>query len=267
MQSFEAAPATPHYTGRIPPALSNFADEICGTAARLVAYLCALALLFILGVHLWDQLPQDPLTEPAGRSGWSVAGRTTPAFATSQIDLSYKTRTYQIFRHPDEGRKDLMRWESETDQAVAELEIYRPGSEFNGTLVQAVAEVASHMSPSGLPAVETAGVIDSKFGAVTLFGMTGADGRGCLGFVKPIDQPQLRISGFSCQGEAMPVRRAAIGCMLNRLTLLAAGNDARLAELFARAELKRSDCQAPSQPALSADWVTGTGNPALRGAF
>src|SRR5204863_4302324 len=143
-----------------PPALSNFADEICGTAARLVAYLCALALLFILGIHLWDQLPQDPLTEPAGRSGWSVAGRTTPAFATSQIDLSYKTRAYQISRHPDEGRKDLMRWETETGQAVAELEIYRPAGEFNGTPVQAMAELASRMSPSSLDALEAAGMID-----------------------------------------------------------------------------------------------------------
>ena len=60
--------------------------------------------------------------------------------------------------------------------------------------------------------------------------------------------------------------RAAIGCMLNRLTLLTAGNDARLAELFARAELKRADCQAPSEPRLSSDWVTGAGNPSLRGA-
>jgi hypothetical protein len=77
----------------------------------------------------------------------------------------------------------------------------------------------------------------------------------------------LRISGFSCQGDAIPLRRAALGCMLNRLTLLAAGNDARLAELFARAELRRNDCQAPSQPGLSADWVTGAGNPSLRGAF
>ena len=267
MQSFEAVPATPHFTGRIHAALASFFDEFCGTLARLVAYVCTLALFFICGIYLWDQLPQEAAAEPASRSGWTVASRSTPAFAASQIDLSYKTKTYQIFRHPDEGRKDLMRWESETGQAVAELEIHRPAGEFEGTLVQAMAEVASRMSPSGLPALESAGVIDSKFGAVTLFGLTGADGRDCLGFVKPIEQPQLRISGFSCQGDAMPVRRAAIGCMLNRLTLLTAGNDARLAELFARAELKRADCQAPSEPRLSANWITGAGNPSLRGAF
>jgi hypothetical protein len=267
MQSFEAVPATPHFTGRIHPALSCFFDEFCGTLSRVVAYVCTLALFFICGVYLWNQLPQGAASEPASRSGWTVAGRSTPAFATNQIDFLYKTKAYQILRHPDAGRKDLMRWESETGHAVAGLEIHRPAGEFDGTLVQAMAEVASRMSPSGLQALEAAGVIDSKFGAVTLFGLTGPDGRSCLGFVKSIEQPQLRISGFSCQGDAVPVRRAAIGCMLNRLTLLAAGNDARLAELFARAELKRADCQAPSEPRLSADWITGAANPSLRGAF
>ena len=65
----------------------------------------------------------------------------------------------------------------------------------------------------------------------------------------------------------MPARRTAIGCMLNRLMLLTAGNDPKLAELFARAELRRSDCAVASAPALSADWVTASDNPRLRGAF
>ena len=59
----------------------------------------------------------------------------------------------------------------------------------------------------------------------------------------------------------------AIGCMLNRLTLLAAGNDPKLAELFAHAELKRANCASPAAPALSADWVMGSENPRLRGAL
>jgi hypothetical protein len=267
MQPFEAVPVTPHHTGRIYPALSGLFDEFCGTLARLVAYLCTLTLLSILGVYLWDQVRQDAAAEPASRTGWAAATRSTPAFVTSQLDLSFRTRTYQILRHPENGRKDVMRWEGETGETVAELEIFRPGSEFNGTVVQAVADVATRMQPSDLQAIEAAGLVDTKFGSVKLFGLTGPDGRGCLGFVKPIDQPQLRISGFSCQGDAVPIRRAAIGCMLNRLTLLTAGNDARLAELFARAELKRTDCQAPSPRGFAADWITGTGNPSLRGAL
>ena len=56
------------------------------------------------------------------------------------------------------------------------------------------------------------------------------------------------ISGWSCQGSGLPARRAAIGCMLNRLTLLASGNEPKLAELFARAELKRGSCAGAATP-------------------
>ena len=52
--------------------------------------------------------------------------------------------------------------------------------------------------------------------------------------------------------------------MLNRLVLLTAGNDPKLAELFARAELKRGSCAAATS-AVSADWVTAAQNPLLRG--
>src|ERR1044072_3986912 len=70
------------------------------------------------------------------------------------------------------------------------------------------------------------------------------------------------------RGGLPPARRAAIGCMLNRLILLAAGNDAKLAKLFAHAELKRGDCTPGAASAVrSADWVTVAQNPQLRGGL
>ena len=131
-----------------------------------------------------------------------------------------------------------------------------------------MAEIAARMDPEGRRELEAAGVIDSKFGNVTLLRLAGsADGaRSCLGFAKRLDEPHLQISGWSCQGETLPARRAAISCMLNRLILLTAGNDQKLAELFARAELKRGSC-APATSAISADWVTAAQNPLLRGTL
>ena len=126
--------------------------------------------------------------------------------------------------------------------------------------------------PQGSPELEAAGVIDSKFGAVTLLRLSGSanwpndQAKPCLGFIKRLDDAALQISGWSCQGDALPARRAAIGCMLNRLILLTAGNEPKLAELFARAELKRGSCAATKPSATSADWVTGAENPRLRGA-
>jgi hypothetical protein len=77
----------------------------------------------------------------------------------------------------------------------------------------------------------------------------------------------LRISGWSCQGDALPARRAAIGCILNRLILPTAGNEPKLAELFARVELKRGSCAASATSAASMDQVTSAENPGLRGTL
>ena len=109
-------------------------------------------------------------------------------------------------------------------------------------------------------------MIDSKFGPITLIGFVPDDANRCLGFMKNLEAGNLRISGWSCQGETVPARRSVIACTLNRLILLAAGNDPKLAELFARAELRRGSC-APggAATALSADWVTSTQYPRLRG--
>ena len=265
MRSFGPLGANSSYQNQIHPALTSVGDECVGTLARLLAYVGTLALLAILGVHLWDQLPAADPVEPAARAGWSLATRSYPAFAISQFNLAEKTETYEIFRHPEGGRKDVIRWSGRGNKPVAELEIYRPGGEFDRS-GSASADIATRMDPKGAPELEAAGVADSKFGVVTLLRHPG-DARSCLGFVKRLDEPNLQISGWSCQGDTLPARRAAVGCMLSRPILLAAGNDLKLAELFARAELRRASCAAATPSALSADWVTSEENPLLRGAL
>ncbi|VIO66795.1 hypothetical protein [Bradyrhizobium ivorense] len=266
MRPFRAVPAAPHHT-RIPSALTSFVDEVYTTLSRLFAYAAALALFGGLGVHLWRQLPDATAMAPipAAAAHWSPAARAAPAFAISRLDPRDKTETYEVLRHPLGGRKDIFRWAEAEGAPAAELEIYRPGEESMGP---AVTEIAGRLDPSGVRELEAAGIIDSKFGSVTLLRPARRDGdRACLGFLKQIDAPDLRISGWTCQGASLPAQRAAIGCMLNRLTLLTSGSDPRLAELFAHAELKRTGCAASGPPALSSDWVLGSENPRLRGGL
>ena len=267
IRSFQSTRGNPSYRAGIHPALTSFADECCGTRARLIAYVGALALLAIVGLHLWDLLPAGDAVEPPAKAGWSVATRSYPAFAVSQFDLAGKTEAYEISRHPEGGRKDVFRWTAQDEKPVAELEIYRSGGE-SGRSGPAITDIAARMDPEGARALEAAGVIDSKFGTVTLLRLTGhSDGAPtCLGFLKRLEVPDLRISGWSCQGDTLPARRAAVGCIPSRLILLTAGNDPKLAELFARTELKRSDCTAAAA-ATSADWVTGADNPRLRSSL
>lgn len=264
MHLFRADPAAPHHT-RNPSALTSFVDEVYATLSGLFAYAAVLALFVVLGAYLWRQLPDATAVAAPAAAGWSLAGRQAPAFAISKLDQRDKTEAYEIFRHPEGGRKDIFRWADADGVLAAELEIYRPGGEAMGP---AVTEIAGRLDPGGDRGLKAAGIVDSKFGSVTLLRPARQDGsRACLGFLKQADAPDLRISGWTCQGDSLPARRAAIVCMLNRLTLLAAGNDPRLAALFAHAELKRTDCVTSGLPALSADWVTGNENPLLRGAL
>lgn len=250
---------------KIHPALTGLYDEVCAVLARLIAYVGALALLGILGLHIWDQLPQNGILESADRPDWSVSRLAYPAFGAS-LDQHEKSRSYTILTHPDGGRKDIFRWPAQLERALTELEIYRPGSE---AAPDAAGELARRMPADAAEGLENAGLIDSKFGPVVVLRHAGSsDGStGCLGFLKRLDDPPLQLSGWSCQGNSLPARRATIGCMLDRLTLLASENDARLTELFARADRKRTGCTGAAQPAPSADWVTGMQNARLRGTL
>jgi hypothetical protein len=55
--------------------------------------------------------------------------------------------------------------------------------------------------------------------------------------------------------------------ILRALILLTAGNEPKLAELFAGAELRRGSCVASATSTTAADWVTGAENPRPRGTI
>ncbi|AMA55113.1 hypothetical protein [Bradyrhizobium sp. CCGE-LA001] len=262
MQSPEASTAAS--PTQIQLTLLAVADEVVGTLAHLVAYVGALALFAILALAALGQLPELRGDEPADKPGWSTADRSHPAFAVSRTDSSEKTASYTILRHPEGGRRDVLRWIGEADRPLAELEIYREGGEFD-VARPATADLAAQMGLGAATALEQAGLIDTKFGPVALFRPVGAaEGmRACLGYLKRYEEPALQISGFSCQGDTLPTRRAAVACTLNRLTLLASGNEPKLAELFAHAELKRRGCESQG----SSDWLLGAANAQLRGAL
>ncbi|SFJ39830.1 hypothetical protein [Bradyrhizobium sp. Gha] len=249
-------------------ALANFADEVVGTLARLFAYVGTLVLFAILALAGLGQLPDLRDDQPTEKPGWAEASRSHPAFALSRLDSSEKTASYTILRHPEGGRRDVMRWAGDADRPadrpLAELEIYLEGNEFDVTQ-PATSGLAVQMRLAATTSLEQAGLIDTKFGPVALFKPTGtADGApSCLGYLKRNEEPALQISGFTCQDDTMPARRAAVACTLNRLTLLTSGNEPKLAELFAHAELKRRSCAGTG----SADWLLGAANAQLRGAL
>jgi hypothetical protein len=99
MRSIWATRANPPDPTPIHSALSSSADECRGMLVQLAVYLGTLALLAIIDAHLWAELPDSADIEPPAKAGWSLA--------TRQFDLNGKTEAYEIFRHPEVGRKDV----------------------------------------------------------------------------------------------------------------------------------------------------------------
>ncbi len=221
-------------------------SDFCATFPRLLAYLGALTLLAVGTSEIFRLAPVAAAIEPASRPEWIAVTKPFPAFALSMPELADAGPSYDIRRHATGGgRKDILTW-GELSGAGPHLmvEIYRPGTEFT-RFANATREIAARTDDLvAAKNIKPAEVLESKFGAMSLVEFTATpDGaRQCLGFVRPFDRPHLQIAGWYCTSGPEIIERNVIACALDRLTLLAAGSDATVGELFARAELKRNFC-------------------------
>lgn len=248
----------------IHPALRGFAMEASAVVVRLMAYVGGLAALAWLVADIYGtQHPVAATSEPVAKPGWIEVAKPMPAFSVAQADFGGKTAAYSIRRHPEGGRKDSLIWSFPGEPTAAEIELFRPGLETPDTAPMAP-DLAIRMGLLAAGEAESAGVIDSKFGPISLVRFPAQENRQkpCLGFTKSFDGQRLQLTGFACQADSVPAQRAFIGCLLNRLTLIAAGSDAKLAETFARAELKRGGCN--TAPVIG-DWAATLQEPLLRG--
>lgn len=248
----------------IHPVLRSFADEVRAVVVRLMAYTGGLAALAFIAADLFSTVPVIASVEqPAARPGWFEVAKPHPAFAVAQADFSGTPTTYGIRRHPEGGRKDTLVWGMAGENPVAEVEIFRLGGETPENAPPAP-DLAIRMGLLAGGEAEAAGIIETKFGPVSLIRFPAQESKTkpCLGFARVFEGARIHITGFTCNADTIAAQRASVGCLLNRLTLLAAGNDSKMAELFARAELKRGTCNPAPVPG---DWVSSLQEPQLRG--
>jgi hypothetical protein len=223
-------------------------DDIRATFVRLLAYMGGLAALAVAAASFFAA-PADIVaalgSASAQRPAWSTVERPYPAFELLMPELIGSTYNYAIQRRAKDGaRKDMLRWGEPADAGpYIMVEIYRPavaGDRF----LDASSEIATRIVDYAVTDdVKSDGQIDSKFGPVALIDFAVAPQgheRRCLGFARPFNQPAMQIAGWYCSAGHEVVDRAMIGCLLDRLTLV--NGDAKLAEMFARAEVKRTFC-------------------------
>lgn len=221
-------------------------SDFSATCARVLAYAGALALLAVVSAQLFRAAPAATAAEPVAQAEWIDVAKPFPAFALPMPELANSGYGYGMRRHATGGgRRDIMSWgELEGDAPHLMVEIYRPGGEFTpfGTAEDEI--VARTDGLIDATAIAPVGEMDSKFGSVALveFTLKSKSMRQCLGFARAYDRPRLEILGWYCSSGSEWVERDLAACALDRLTLMAAGSDPKVGELFARAELKRTFC-------------------------
>jgi hypothetical protein len=230
---------------------STVPDDFRATLVRILAYMGGLAVLAIAAASFFREPSVVAAIRPAPRPEWTNVERPHPAFDMQMPELAAAGFNYTILRRDSDGaRKDVLTWgEPGAAGPYVMVEIYRPGSA-GERFIDAPSEIAARIVDFTVTDdVKPAGDIASKFGPLPLVDFAIAvpgthDGRQrrCLGFARPFDDPSLQISGWYCSAGEQPVDRATLACALDRLTVLSAGGDTKLAGLFARAELKRTFC-------------------------
>jgi hypothetical protein len=230
------------------PASYSIPDDIRATLVRLLAYMGALAALAVAAASFFAA-PADIVaalgSTSAQRPAWSTVERPYPAFELLMPELAGSTYDYAIQRRARDGaRKDRLSWGEPADAGpYVMVEIYRPAAA-SDRFLDASSEIATRIVDYAVTDdVKPDGQIDSKFGPVPLvdFAVAPQDHeRRCLGFARTFGQPVMQIAGWYCSAGREVVDRTMVACLLDRLTLV--NGDAKLAEMFARAEVKRTFC-------------------------
>jgi len=250
-------------------ALRATGREIGAVGIRLVAYAATLAGLAWVALSFLPDMHKLTQSAKPEKPQWVAIERPHPSFAIAFHDLP--NAGYRASRDPaGGGRKDVLMLEG--GGRSAQVEIYRPGSEI-AAFAAPETEIRMRIAELGtIEGFEAAPALDSRFGNVALVDFTLVEGerrRGCLGFVRSAQEPLLQISGFLCNAGPGMVGRTTLSCVLDKLTLLSAGTDAKLAHFFAQAERKGSFCvHKRVRPAASRplDWVDGRQAARLRGS-
>jgi hypothetical protein len=233
-----------------------FARELHATLARVFIYAAALAAFALIVLEILG--PRHGGVKTANPD-WIEVIKPLPAFALTIPDFEGAPR-YSIWRHVSGvGRKDVMSF-GEEGGATATVEIFRGDIE-EEDITASIAELRLSAPPT------SPNSIDTKFGAVRVETAI-EDGRNCLHVSRKFEELRFEISGTFCNAGMELVDHGMVACALDRLSLVSAGSEPRLATLFARAELRRTFC-GQKNVFLAAtpkrtDWIDAQRDPKLR---
>ena len=238
----------------------------------------AISLLAAAAWLLPTNAPREEAPAAPPANPWVEIIKPMPFFALSGSEFGKEPTRYEARRNRfGGGRIDTLTFgQFETAQKpYLRVSLYRPGTEDVERSTFFV-DMARHAAGSHLAIARSAApdTLATRFGEfetadVTLAGMN--DETPCVGFRFSAGQPDLLVTGVACGTRERPVDRAILFCTIDRLDLVAAAEDRRLASFFAAAESARGrGCQQSRLTAAAArdNWLDAAGKqPPLRASL
>lgn len=258
-------------------------------SARLfwqLPHVVKLVVITLAGVGLamtWPAEPSDVtgqgedthVTEVAVRGTqdpWRTLTAPIAAYHLEAPELDRSGYKYRARVHTDGARQDFMLWAP-------------PSGETSPRKLRTSGAVSIEHYPKSAPAAETfyldltrraalAGASVERLGAPigleTKFGpvetseatvLTEAGSRSCLAFRHIASAVPMQLHGWFCGTADRPVDRAALGCLIDRIDLVSAGNDTALRSYFGVVERARRPCGPARLIATKASWLDSENTP------
>lgn len=195
---------------------------------------------------------------------WLAVKRPLALYNLEAPQVDPAEMTYQVSTRGRDSRRDSLVWRPRADRPGhrnrpsidIQLERHEKGMPTQRPLYAALAARAAERHLS-LERMAAPAEIASKFGPIQVADavIAGPDGkRGCLVFQRA-EMVGFVINGWYCAPEGKAVDRVTLGCFIDRLDLVSAGQDAELRRLFAHAERARGICASARQPGKRITWM------------
>jgi hypothetical protein len=206
--------------------------------------LAAAAVLIFQGLRGRPAMESAAVAPP--KRAWVEIVHPIRLYSLESPEFGREPRLYEARRHREGGgRQDVLSFgpAEPGGEPTLRLGLYRVGAE-EAPQSRFFVDIARQAGQAGLAVVRSAqpGELPTRFGAfeVADISLAGSGSEAsCLGFRLDAVEPGLRIAGFACGSVARPIDRRTLACTIDRLDLLAAGEDADLSRFFAHAELGR----------------------------
>lgn len=231
------------------------------------------AVLVIAAAALWPpRAPEAPPPAPAteARHPWTPVARASAPYHLNVPELQRLETARSARRHRSGTMEDVLSHGTHAGNGpYLHLAVLREAAPSAPAQQSPYLALTRRAALAGLSVARMAqpDAMPTKFGLAETADAVlaqGAHTRACLAFRLVAPEEILSLEGWLCGTPDQPADRAQLSCTIDRLGLLAAGDDRPLRALFAAAERRRDPrCDSPVslQAGRRASWLDPRGAP------